>query len=485
MRLNQKKRILNLITSMDDGLRYSRTSEIELAAGMLDNCLYCLNFLLDLLKEEPRIVLKLQQAQRTVETMLEFANIGRIDGQRITETEQIMRLVRDHVVHDLKTEIEIAFFPYKSSMWDCMDSIYRTAAQDPDCVCYVVPIPYFEKNSEGQIVRYFYEGNQFPGDVPVVPFDLYNFEDRCPDIIYFHNPYDEYNTLTSVHPRFYSNKLAEATEMLVYVPYYVAGSSEKLDLIKLPAYDRSHHIIAQSEINKQSYVHAGIPDEKVLVLGSPKIDAALKAARTERYLPKAWRTLKEARLVFLLNTGIADLLAANDWIGQLEKSLHYFIENSEFGLIWRPHPLTDTTITTMRPGIRERFDRLVRQAHECDNIQIDQGSDAYPAIIASDALISDYSSILLQYITTGKPVLGLLSSNMLDESRHYHSDYRSCYFECEGISLRDFIHIVETKDEKKEKRMSAFHQSLAHADGTAGETIHRHLKNVINLTKSR
>ena len=38
----------------------------------------------------------------------------------------------------------VVFMPYKSSMWDCMESVWQAACEDSDCVPYVVPIPYLD-----------------------------------------------------------------------------------------------------------------------------------------------------------------------------------------------------------------------------------------------------------------------------------------------------------------------------------------------------
>ncbi|MCM1237294.1 MAG: hypothetical protein NC489_45075 [Ruminococcus flavefaciens] len=52
---------------------------------------------------------------------------------------------------------------------------------------------------------------------------------RKPDIIYFHNPYDNWNLVTSVGPRFYSSNLKKYTEKLVYIPYFILGEIEPDD----------------------------------------------------------------------------------------------------------------------------------------------------------------------------------------------------------------------------------------------------------------
>lgn len=109
--------------------------------------------------------------------------------------------------NDIKVKLEILFMPYKSSMWDSLESIWREASADPDCDAYVVPIPYYDRNPDHSFGDFHYEGREFPKDVPVIHYENYDLEERRPDIIYIHNPYDGENLVTSVDPRFYSGEL--------------------------------------------------------------------------------------------------------------------------------------------------------------------------------------------------------------------------------------------------------------------------------------
>ena len=115
--------------------------------------------------------------------------------------------VENSVKNDLPIRKEVAFFPYKASMWDSLESVYLAAKADPDCDAYCVPIPYFDLNSDHSFGRMHYEGNEYPKDIEVIDWQTYRFEERRPDVIFIHNPYDGWNHVTSVHPRYYAKNL--------------------------------------------------------------------------------------------------------------------------------------------------------------------------------------------------------------------------------------------------------------------------------------
>lgn len=110
--------------------------------------------------------------------------------------------ISNKIKYDIVEKKEIVFLPYMASMWDSLESVWKRASEDPKVEAIVIPIPYYDKNSDGTLGNVHYEGSQFPDYVPIIHFDDYNFKANHPDEIYIHNPYDDMNTVTSVHPFF-------------------------------------------------------------------------------------------------------------------------------------------------------------------------------------------------------------------------------------------------------------------------------------------
>lgn len=94
---------------------------------------------------------------------------------------QIRNSIKYNLLEDKK---EVVFLPYKASMWDSLESVWRAADVDPSCDAYVIPIPYFDKNPDGSFREEHYEGDLYPKDVPVTRYDEYDLEAHHPDVIY-------------------------------------------------------------------------------------------------------------------------------------------------------------------------------------------------------------------------------------------------------------------------------------------------------------
>ena len=115
---------------------------------------------------------------------------------------------------------KVVFMPYKASMWDSLESVWMAADKDKRCEAVVVPITYYELDSNRNPAKKVNEREGFPEYVPVVNDEEYDLENDRPDIIYIHNPYDDTNLVTRVESRYYSWNLKKYCERLVYIPYY-------------------------------------------------------------------------------------------------------------------------------------------------------------------------------------------------------------------------------------------------------------------------
>lgn len=348
---------------------------------------------------------------------------------------QIQKSIRS----DISEQYEAVFLPYKASMWDSLESIWLAAREDKDCDAYVIPIPYYDKNPDGSFAAFHYEGAQFPEYVPITDYQTYDLQKRHPDMIYFHNPYDQDNLVTSVPSSYYSPELKKCTDMLVYVPYFVSVDDVDEHLCKAIGIFHADRVVVQSEQVKKTYVRVftemvgaeqrvreektgkrdqrywdkikKIADQKFLALGSPKFDKVLATTRENVEIPEAWERIlyKEdgtRKKVVFYNTTLAALLeSSQDMIDKINSSLTIFHANKEIALLWRPHPLTETTLRTMRPQLVSQYRQIVRQYKEEGWGIFDDTADVNRAIALSDAYFGDWSSVVALYRVTGKPIL--------------------------------------------------------------------------------
>lgn len=328
--------------------------------------------------------------------------------------------MENSIRNDIPTRTEAVFLPYKASMWDSLESVWRAAEKDESCDAYVVPIPYFDKNPDGSCGEMHYEGGLYPPDVPVTDYREYDFASRHPDVIFIHNPYDSYNHVTSVHSFFYSENLRQYTDKLVYIPYFVLGEIDPEDrqavagmahFCTCPGVIHADRVIVQSENMRRVYIKvlteaAGentrkIWEQKILGLGSPKFDKIRNTKKRDVDIPEEWLRIiqkpnGEYRKVVLYNTSVSALLQHD--IKMLEKirdALEIFKEEKEeVALLWRPHPLIEATISSMRPELWMAYQEIVGQYRQEAWGIYDDTADLDRALVLSDAYYGDGSSVV-------------------------------------------------------------------------------------------
>lgn len=369
--------------------------------------------------------------QMSISTLDEYG--GRKQAKKIRK---LLSELQDHICRDLPEDRkEVVFLPYKASMWDSLESIWKATDEDEITDAYVIPIPYYDKNPDGSFREEHYEGDLYPDYVPITRYDEYDFEKRKPDMIFIHNPYDSSNYVTSVHPFFYSGNLKKFTDKLVYVPYFVleepdVGNEAALEGMKhfciTTGVINADQVIVQSENMKKAYVkiltefmkeYSGgntkdYWEKKILGLGSPKLDKVMATRKEDVTVPEEWLKVIRKRdgswkKIIFYNTSVQALLNHNEKMNaKIRDVLRVFKENhEEVALLWRPHPLIEATIKSVRLRLWDEYKEIV-DTYRMEGWGIyDDTADLDRAIAVSDGYYGDWSSVVQLCQKKGMPVM--------------------------------------------------------------------------------
>ena len=472
------------------------------------------------------------------------------------------------VVHKIKAEadsmkadtIEVVFLCYKASMSDSLESVYFAAKEDPFCDAYFIPIPFYDRNPDGSFGSMHLEGaGYYPDTYELTDWQEYDIEIHRPDVVFIMNPYDEQNYVTSVHPNFYSSRLKNCTDMLVYIeyglPYWLCRDPWAEDLQKefwknsvlLPAhlhadYDiryakelsEAHVLIfaAHPEIARRYKMTSGKIRKKFVPLGSPKFDKILNTHREDYSLPEQWKKKIQGKKVILYNTSLSELLKSSaqqaETMGEylpcdswyfikLRQIIEVFQRHEDAVLWWRPHPLFESTLRSLRPAFLREYLILVQDFKDSGGGIFDDTEELHRAISWSDGMISDESSLLLLYTATGKPfyipsITKALPHPIYDNGTDFHAplegrlhnmrsakganvgEWNCCIWwdnfleedVMQNLHFRNYtdrfidfiVHNEEYPgaEEYKQLQIQMFQDFTMNADGTAGQKIYEFVK---------
>ncbi len=441
MRTVQKRNILEMIHTLhqahDEIKRNMESKQYILAQDMLSQCQECaIRIGTEIEKSEGEGFITVSHIEEYCDVLYqvheELNGRDSVNVNKIYKTlKKYMLKIENSVKHDISVRKEIVFLPYKASMWDSLESVWQAADADQTCDAYVIPIPYYDKNPDGSFRQMHYEGDQYPKKVPITNYKEFDFETHHPDIIYIHNPYDNINLVTSVHPFFYSDNLKKYTDKLIYIPYFVMGEvspdneatvESKKHYCMTPGVLNADKVIVESEDVRQIYIKALTKEmgaasrskweEKILGLGSPKFDKVINTKKEDLEIPEEWLKIIQKpdgswKKIIFYNTSIGTLLNDNEkMLEKMKQVFGIFKENQDkVALLWRPHPLIQATVSSMRPQLWKAYEKIVEQYRSESWGIYDDSADMDRAVVLSDAYYGDRSSVVYLYQKTGKPVM--------------------------------------------------------------------------------
>lgn len=388
-------------------------------------------------------------------------------------------------IEKISIKTKIVFFPYKVQMWGVFQTIYETAILDPECEVSVVPIPYYTRKQNGE-QEFCYEGNLFPDNINIVHYTSYNVENEKPDIIYVHNIYDDLNTMTEVEKTYFTSNLKQYTRKLVYVPYFVASfctltPEEKEFWFDLPTLKNVNKVILAGTFLENVAMKCGIEQEKILSLGSPKLDTIVSTLKETVEIPKEWKDRLGNRKVIFINT-LYHVLEHWDIVKSI---LMLPSENNNLAVIWRPHPLTEVFLEKSMPQYVEMYrevKEVIKQGIDCPYVVLDEEKDYLYSLKRADIMVSGISSLLNSFLFTKKPIIFLgefpqVSILLKDTFEFLPSNLED---------LEEFIvQVLEEQDEYKIQLREQAYRIYTNYDGTSGQKIHQYMMKEIKLEDNR
>ncbi len=435
MRGFQKQQIMNVIDSMHalhgeirDRLQSGAYDVVE---GALTDCQEAAISVGEAIEQiegdDTKAVRCLEQyCERLYQISLQLQNIA---AQKIYKSLESGLVKAENEIKHMPVRKTAVFLPYKASMWDSLESVWKAACDDEEWESVVIPIPYYNRNTDDSLGEMQYEGADFPEDVPVTDWQQYSLEKEHPDIIFIHNPYDQFNIVTTVHPLFYASRIKDYTEKLVYIPYFVHQNDIVAEhYCVLPGTIYADVVILQSEKVREQYLRyyeAALPElvekqgreaieKKFQALGSPKFDVP---ADSQNDIPEEWREfLGQGKKVIFFNTHLRGLMQgqSEQFLRKLEWVFNFFQKQEDVVLLWRPHPLMVETARAMNPEAVEPYLKLVERYRRQKIGIYDDSRELHRAIDLSDAYYGSGSSVVELFRQQGKPVM-LMSEQIRED----------------------------------------------------------------------
>lgn len=348
------------------------------------------------------------------------------------EIEKDLMKIKKSIQDDIIIHKSVVFLPYKAAAWDSFDTVWKAANEDEMCDVYVVPIPYYEKEHDESLGVMHYEGDQYPDYVPITDYQTFDFGKISPDVIFIHNPYDEYNLAETVPPFFYSTKLKRYTKKLVYIPWFMIddfpasderGKESMKHFCTMPGIVNADDVFVQSEEMRQRYIEvltqwAGedtrqIWEQKIHGIGAPQMEFVAKNdAKMGIAFSDGWEKILinsdgSMKKILLYNTTLGAMLEYKElMLNKIENTLSYFETVTEGVVLWwRIQPGMEDSLDAIYPELGERFRSIVKEYCGKENGIFDNTMDVKQVAKLCDAYYGDSSSVVQLFRNIHKPIM--------------------------------------------------------------------------------
>ena len=241
-----------------------------------------------------------------------LASGGTVEGEEKEPEEKIEQLEKDPkqstIIENSKEQLEglrallqnlraalekeikrqVVFLPHSAKHFASIHPLIDALREREDTEVKLMPIPYFDRMGDGSLSEMHYEGENFPKEYPITDYRSYNFSAELPDCIIMNSSYDAFNPVLSVDPFFYSDKLKQYTNKLVYIPWFVTDEINPQAeedgkafynmryYVTVPGIFHADYTIVQSEGMRKAYL------EKISRFLKGKEDLEEKAGNTNR-----------------------------------------------------------------------------------------------------------------------------------------------------------------------------------------------------------
>ncbi len=397
--------------------------------------------------------------------------------QRFEPAIRSLRAVQYHLAHRLRalpgTEgaVHVIFLVQRPEIWNSVRTVFEAMVSDPRFRVTAALLP--EKHGEDWTYAAAGMEPYFRGYPAVKLLRLYDggrwtdIAALTPDYIFLARPY------RNEYPAAYALERLADIAPLCYVPYgYSILRDDRMQAIVYDAYLLYHvrYLFAPNE-NAAAFCrrHLRLLEtlgvRKIQTLGYPRFDGATEppAQRTAGpmtvlWTPR-WTTEREA---FNKQSGFFDY---KDAILRLVAA-----HPGDFRLLLRPHPQMFSHFEAVGAMTGEEAAVFRARFAPESGAELDRAADYRRGFDAADVLLSDYSSLLIEFFLTGKPVIYCDDEEMISEE--CRPVFRSFYHARTWPEIEGLLHMLRRGDDPlRADRLRARADFLRGQPKNAGKAI--------------
>lgn len=296
------------------------------------------------------------------------------------------------------------FVVQHAPLWPSLATVYAAFASDPSWETVVVGMPFLHPDYVSDAQRMAVFDFLREQGIPHVRWDEFPLEADGADVVFLQNPYEGIRPAGWQVPDFVRLGLR-----LAYVPYcFEMASDAPTRQFDFPLHRSAWAVFAWSRAHRAMFArHCKAGDAHVILTGHPKLDLVRDLDRQRDPELERFKAGRKAVLWtphFNIEPDGSGYSTFHLWHDFL---LTEMTRRQDMVFIIRPHPLFFVTLEHDARFGKAALEGFSRRCAAAGNIHLDSRASYLPAFAAADAMISDLSTLLLEFTATGRRVLYL------------------------------------------------------------------------------
>jgi hypothetical protein len=361
-------------------------------------------------------------------------------------------------------KVRVGFIVQSSSAWDKTEDVYEIAKAREDIETFLFVVPQEDFDTYVIIPDYTdnFFCNKYPESIKVmdengVCLDLAEYH---LDYLFYQRPYD-YRLPKEMR----GDRMVKYTKCC-YIPYgYTPSDVSNNVLLKDEFYDNLYFLFCESEYVKSLYVNkyrysTKKAIRKIEYLGYPSL---------EKYLN--WRGTAGEGYVTWTPRFSFDKIQGGSTFVLCKDRFADFIRRTKRKGIFRPHPLIYDELMRKHIMSDKEWNEYLDELKSLGVI-VDIESPIDDILKKTDVLISDYSSIVVSFFMTGRPII--YYDNGIALNYDYIAMLKHNYIAYSWDDVEKYFDCINTgNDYQKAERDRYIEKTYGDTIGTAGRIVER------------
>ena len=298
------------------------------------------------------------------------------------------------------TPVRIVFLCQYPQAWNKMKSIFEMMLGDERFSVRILAVPDNINKPDEKIYSFFKAA--YGENIVINAYEngaWYDMKQLMPDYVFYQRPYDQYL------PKPYKSREVSGYSKICHLVYGYLLTETTKDICTSRLFFRNVYIyfaentICQEFNIKRFKMSHNKGYRKTLNIGYPVLEYFMKQKPAEVRNTDKFKVLWTPRWSEDKETGGSNFINYKDRIVKLVN------ENQDISVVFRPHPMTFDHFIQTGKLTREQADEYLKNYDGNDRLIYNNTAEYVDVFWNTDALLTDVSSIIVEYFITGKPIV--------------------------------------------------------------------------------